>query len=724
MWATRKLPVVIIAIVLLVTAGAGAGRAIDPGPVADAVPQTPTTTSPSAAPPMSPVAEVSTTGSDNREPDVAYNTQFDEYLVVWEGNKTIWGRRVSSRGQPIGLPFLVETGATYGYKGPRVAYDSQRNRYLVVWGRLGGSADLTLHGRFVPALGPISALSAFAIDPLPLPDNAVYSLAYALAQDEFLVVWARKTGGAFREATYGRRIRADGSGFPASTFLLTEHATDNRMDPDVAYNLQRNEYLVTVDDHPKVDEDIYGVRLTAGGIVLGGGEFGIAGWPDDEQGAAVAACPTGDQYLAAWHSIQIQANTDGLYARFVAGNGSPGAVVQLAHYDFLEWHRSIDAACGVTNQLLQAPRYLVAWAKYPTPPHGSCQAREVFSNGDMGDPVQITEHCRDLAVAGGAMNHLVVFDRSGHISARIVGNTRPEASFTVTPQEGDSTTVFQFDASGSTDATDDPGHLQVRWDWDNNDVYDTAWSSSKTASHQFSLADWQSQAVYIVQLQVTDGHGASDTATREVMVRNAPPAAAFTITPTSGDTSTSFHFDTSASSDPEGGALEVRWDWEDDGSYETSWSSAMTMTHTFPAPGIYTVRLQVRDNWEQADTTTRQVTVQAGSANTPPQASFTVNPPSGDTSTVFTFDASGSTDAEDGTPSEVRWDWNNNGIFEINWGTAKTIQHTFTTAGTHTVRLEVRDSGGLTDATTRPVPVGQPAVQHRAYLPFMLRSFP
>ena len=109
-----------------------------------------------------------------------------------------------------------------------------------------------------------------------------------------------------------------------------------------------------------------------------------------------------------------------------------------------------------------APRYLVAWAKTVVP-QTSCLAPEVFSTGTMGDPVILTEHCGFVAVAGGAMHHLVVFETGGRIEARIVGNTRPVANFTVTPEEGDSSTAFQFDASGCSDATDDPGELQVRW---------------------------------------------------------------------------------------------------------------------------------------------------------------------------------------------------------------------------------------------------------------------
>jgi len=56
----------------------------------------------------------------------------------------------------------------------------------------------------------------------------------------------------------------------------------------VAYNLARNEYLVTWDVE-KGSLDIYGLRLTGTGMALGG-EFGIAGWTANKERPAVAAC--------------------------------------------------------------------------------------------------------------------------------------------------------------------------------------------------------------------------------------------------------------------------------------------------------------------------------------------------------------------------------------------------------------------------------------------------
>jgi len=90
--------------------------------------------------------------------------------------------------------------------------------------------------------------------------------------------------------------------------------------------------------------------------------------------------------------------------------------------------------------------------------------------------------------------------------------------------------------------------------------------------------------------------------------------------------------------------------------------------------------------------------------NTAPTAAFTVTPSTGTTATTFEFNASGSSDAEDATGDlEVRWDWNNDGVWDTAWSTTKTVQHVFATGGTHSVALIVRDTGGMTDTATTGV---------------------
>ena len=96
-----------------------------------------------------------------------------------------------------------------------------------------------------------------------------------------------------------------------------------------------------------------------------------------------------------------------------------------------------------------------------------------------------------------------------------------------------------------------------------------------------------------------------------------------------------------------------------------------------------------------------------GICNNPPVAAFTYAPSEVYTCTAVTFDASSSSDVEDPVSAlQVRWDWENDGNYDTALGTQKTELHTFSSPGVQTVRLEVQDSDGLTDATTSVVTVG------------------
>ena len=92
--------------------------------------------------------------------------------------------------------------------------------------------------------------------------------------------------------------------------------------------------------------------------------------------------------------------------------------------------------------------------------------------------------------------------------------------------------------------------------------------------------------------------------------------------------------------------------------------------------------------------------------NTAPTACFTVSPDSGTTETVFQFDASCSSDKKGpASDLEVRWDWESDGTWDTPYSTTKTASHQYSTTGTKTITLEVKDTGGLTDQTTRQVQV-------------------
>ncbi len=91
----------------------------------------------------------------------------------------------------------------------------------------------------------------------------------------------------------------------------------------------------------------------------------------------------------------------------------------------------------------------------------------------------------------------------------------------------------------------------------------------------------------------------------------SPPTASFVVTPPAGWTDTEFRVDAASSSAPVDpvSALAVRWDWEDDGTWDTGWSTDKVATHVYATATQWTIRLQARDTDGQTDDTTRDVDV-------------------------------------------------------------------------------------------------------------------
>lgn len=94
-------------------------------------------------------------------------------------------------------------------------------------------------------------------------------------------------------------------------------------------------------------------------------------------------------------------------------------------------------------------------------------------------------------------------------------NNQPVASFTITPTSGTTLTLFEFNASGSSDEENGNSTLEVRWDWENDGSWDTDWSANKIASHQFTIV-----GDYTVVVEVRDSRGLKDTTAHDVIIDN------------------------------------------------------------------------------------------------------------------------------------------------------------------------------------------------------------
>jgi hypothetical protein len=99
-----------------------------------------------------------------------------------------------------------------------------------------------------------------------------------------------------------------------------------------------------------------------------------------------------------------------------------------------------------------------------------------------------------------------------------------------------------------------------------------------------------------IEARAWDNAGNQSAPASVTVILNTPPAASFSILPDGGDTDTVFTMSVTASDDQDSvAALGFRWDWENDGTWDTNWSDATTIHHQYAHLGTYYIALEVRD---------------------------------------------------------------------------------------------------------------------------------
>jgi hypothetical protein len=365
-------------------------------------------------------AEIIISALDNEQflPSVAYNPIHDEYLVVWHNtwgaNRDIYAQRLNGRGELLSWFAVGPTAPLNPYPNdraqPSVAYDYVNDRYLVVWAydTSGNGSNWDIHGIFVNWNGPIQGLHQFNICDWPTQQWDP-KVAYSPVEEEFMIVWWTDHT-SVPDYISGRRMKASDGTFPTigSDFTIND-TTYLRVNPEVSYNLWRNEYLVVYDD----TQDIFGSRFQGDGGPAGG-EFGIATWPGAETQPSVAYCFLNDHYLVTWQNPQPD-----IYARFLYGNGAlDGAPLHLNYTSIEEIKPKV--ACSQAGS-----QFLVTWQQQYSNLTGPYGIRGQFVNTDktLGIDFQImaptagvtAEFTNPVVGAGGGPNFLTAWehDRAG-----------------------------------------------------------------------------------------------------------------------------------------------------------------------------------------------------------------------------------------------------------------------------------------------------------------------
>lgn len=175
---------------------------------------------------------------------------------------------------------------------------------------------------------------------------------------------------------------------------------------------------------------------------------------------------------------------------------------------------------------------------------------------------------------------------------------------------------------------------------------------------------------------------------------NFPPVASFTCNPPSGPCPLTVSSDASSSYDSDGIITTYSWSFGDGCS-----GSGVTTSHTYSTAGSYTAALTVTDDDGTQATASHVISVTLPSPNSPPVASFTRNPPSGEAPLNVSFNAAASHDS-DGSIVSYEWSFGDGGS-----DTGVTTSHTYQNVGTYTAVLRVTDNDSSTDTASRSITV-------------------
>ncbi len=257
------------------------------------------------------------------------------------------------------------------------------------------------------------------------------------------------------------------------------------------------------------------------------------------------------------------------------------------------------------------------------------------------------------------------------------------------PYSAYANTDITFDASGSTDP--DGTIVQYTWNLGNGII-----KNEKIFTYAYS-----STGSYNISVTVEDSHGLTDSDTTTVTIsapENALPIADVGG-PYDGIVNMPFNLSGSGSTDSDGTIENYSWDFGDGDT-----GSGVTPTHTYANEGVFSVTVTVTDNLGAVDTDTTTVTVNPV-ANVPPVADA-FGPYSGTVNVSLSLSGSRSTDS-DGTITGYRWDWTNDGTYDTSWASSSSTSHIYASAGSFTVKLQVRDDDNATDTDTTKVTVSQ-----------------
>ena len=204
----------------------------------------------------------------------------------------------------------------------------------------------------------------------------------------------------------------------------------------------------------------------------------------------------------------------------------------------------------------------------------------------------------------------------------------PTAAADVSPSNG----PVPLDVTLSCTGSDPDGQIVLyEWDFEGDGTFDFSSATTGVTTHTYATA-----GQFTAVCRVTDNSGLTATArTTTTVIRPGPPGSpqvTASANPVSGDAPLQVSFDGVATDD--GTITKYEWDFEGDGTFDSSSATTAQTSFTYQSAGIYAATLRVTDDAGLSSQDTVEILV--GITANIEIADDTFEPGSGETATVRT----------------------------------------------------------------------------------------
>lgn len=275
-----------------------------------------------------------TAQSENR-PAIAYNSDADEYLVVYErsasaSNADIYAQRVSSDGSLIGGPIALANSAR-DERRPRLAYNDNSNNYLVIWeyDQTTNGSNFDLQLRTVSATGSLGTLRTLGSS---TSQDLAPEIAFGSTDREYLVAYETDGDGDGKIDLGMLRLNASGTLLGAIYLQMPGiPGFVNATEPQLAFNSGANEFMVVFERDLNGDGsniELWETRFNPDLTLVVPQIFVLARNDIHDLNPFLAYDATHDEYLAVWERDATGTGTDlSVSSRKLTAAGGLGGIV-------------------------------------------------------------------------------------------------------------------------------------------------------------------------------------------------------------------------------------------------------------------------------------------------------------------------------------------------------------------------------------------------------------